>query len=144
MKNSLTLSFALLLLPAFLFAGGQQTSVLQDRPETWDVDYTYSPGNRPDPFVPATADPHIKIPAGAIPVRDCVLVGITNSKSGFVAIIKGPDGKARFMKERDAVWDGVIISITDDSVVFRQDTRKLDPLSPVTDREVVLKLHPLR
>ncbi|HET6266107.1 MAG TPA: hypothetical protein VFG11_00190 [Acidobacteriota bacterium] len=119
-----------------------------DQPETYDVNYSYDPGGRRDPFVSLLAGIKTgksKIPAGALTVQDAKLVGITRNKDGYVAIIVGADNKARFMKAGDNLYDGQILSIEADRVTFRQDLKEDNPAAPgLKSKEVVKKLYPER
>jgi hypothetical protein len=119
-----------------------------DQPETYDVNYSYDPGGRRDPFVSLLAGIKTgknKIPAGALTVQDAKLVGITRNKDGYVAIIVGADNKARFMKAGDNLYDGQILSIEADRVTFRQDLKEDNPAAPgLKSKEVVKRLYPER
>lgn len=158
---------AILLAPGlFVFAAGSEQAssvVLQsdvptapptmekkpDQPESYDVNYTYDPAGRRDPFVSLLGG--IKgqtknaAPKGALTVTDAKVVGITQSAGGFTAIIMGSDKKARFMKVGDKLYDGEIIGIEADKVVFRQDITDELPTAPgLRSKEVVKRLHPVQ
>lgn len=105
-----------------------------------DFQYAYDAEGRRDPFV-AVYGSRNPLPPGAIAVNTCVLSGITRSSSGFMALLAGADRKARMFREGDAIYDAVILSITPEEVVFKQDLRKTDPASVVLFREVHKRLH---
>ena len=117
-----------------------------DIPEAYDINYTYDPGNRRDPFVSLLAGVKgTKAPKGALTVNDAKVVGITRSKEGFVAIIVGADNKSRFMKVGDKLFDGEIIAIGQDSVTFRQDlTEDMLAAPGLKSKEVIKRLHPVQ
>lgn len=125
--------------------GGQK---VPDQPETYDINYTYDPGGRRDPFVSLLTG--IKsgkqgVPKGAITVEDAKVVGITRNKTGFVAILVGTDNKARFMKVGDKLFDGEILNIEADKVTFRQDLKEDNPAAPgLRSKEVVKRLYPVQ
>lgn len=116
-----------------------------DQPEAYDINYSYDPGNRRDPFISlleAVKKP--TAPRGALTVADAKLVGITQGKEGYVAIIMGTDNKARFMKVGDKLFDGEIIGIEPDKVIFRQDITDDVLAAPgLKSREVTKRLHPV-
>lgn len=118
-----------------------------DQPESYDINYTYDPGGRRDPFVNLLIGIKVKntAPKGALTVTDAKVVGITMGKNGYTAIIVGADNKARFMKEGDKLYDGQIITIEKDRVVFRQDFTEENPAAPgLRSKEVEKRLNPVQ
>lgn len=119
-----------------------------DQPESYDINYSYDPAGRRDPFVSLLGGIKAKAPItpkGALSVTDARVVGITRGKDGYVAIIMGSDKKARFMKTGDKLYDGEIISIEAEKVVFRQDLTEDNPTAPgLKSKEVTKRLHPVQ
>lgn len=119
-----------------------------DQPESYDINYSYDPAGRRDPFVSLLGGIKVKVPVtpkGALSVTDARVVGITRGKDGYVAIIMGSDKKARFMKTGDKLYDGEIISIEAEKVVFRQDLTEDNPTAPgLKSKEVTKRLHPVQ
>ena len=119
-----------------------------DQPESYDINYAYDPGGRRDPFASLLEGMKTKgseVPKGALSVNDAKVVGITRNKEGFVAIIMGSDKKARFMKVGDKLYDGEILGIEADKVIFRQDLTEEVPTAPgLRSKEVVKRLHPVQ
>jgi hypothetical protein len=119
-----------------------------DSPETYDINYSYDPAGRRDPFISLVAgikQGKSNVPKGALTVSDAKVVGITRSKDGYVAIIVGADRKSRFMKVGDKLYDGEIIAIEADQVVFRQDLTEDVLAAPgLKSKEVVKRLHPVQ
>lgn len=119
-----------------------------DSPEAYDINYSFDAGGRRDPFLSllgGTKSKSASIPKGALTVSDAKVVGITQAKEGFVAIIIGSDKKARFMKEGDKLYDGQIISIEEDRVIFRQDLTDDALAAPgLKSKEVIKRLHPVQ
>jgi hypothetical protein len=125
-----------------------QTDKKGDQPESYDINYTYDPAGRRDPFVNLLIGIKAKGPAapkGALTVGDAKVVGITQGSSGYTAIIVGADNKARFMKAGDKLFDGQIISIEKDRVLFRQDFTEENPAAPgLRSKEVEKRLNPVQ
>jgi hypothetical protein len=118
-----------------------------DQPESYDINYVYDPSGRRDPFISLLKGIKVKeanVPKGALTVTDAKVVGITKNKEGFVAIIVGADKKARFMKPGDKLYDGAVIAIEADKVIFRQDFTEENPVAPgLKSKEVVKRLNPV-
>ena len=70
---------------------------------------------------------------GAINLR-----GVVRSENGFIAVVTNSLNKAYFLRENDPVFDGYVVKITGDSIVF-QETLK-DRLGKTFTREVVKKI----
>jgi len=75
-------------------------------------------------------------PAGlsGILINEVNLKGIMRDRTGFVALVMGPDNKTYIVKPGDKLMDGSVKSIVADAVVFSQDVN--DPLSLVKQREI--------
>lgn len=119
-----------------------------DQPESYDANYTYDSGGRRDPFSSLIGGVRgtkgSTVPKGALTVTDAKVVGITQSSGGFVAIVMGSDRKARFMRVGDKLYDGEIIGIEQDKVIFRQDITEEIGMAPgLKSKEVVKRLHPV-
>jgi hypothetical protein len=119
-----------------------------DQPESYDINYVYDSGGRRDPFINLLTGVRAKglnVPKGALTVADAKVVGITQNKSGYIAIIVGADNKARFMKAGDKLYDGAIIAIEADRVIFRQDFTEDNPAAPgLRSKEVEKRLNPVQ
>lgn len=118
-----------------------------DSPETYDINYLYDPGNRRDPFISLLSGIKSKTqtPTGQITVADAKVVGITRNKDGYVAIIMGSDKKARFARPGFKLYDGEVIAIEADRVIFRQDLTEDTLAAPgLKSKEVVKRLHPVQ
>jgi Tfp pilus assembly protein PilP len=111
--------------------------------------YTYEPEGRRDPFISLLArgsDPGSASsrPAGVpgLLINEITVKGIVRDRSGFLAIIQGPDTTKTFIvRNGEHVMDGAVKTITVDTVVFAQDVN--DPLSMVKQREVRKAVRPL-
>jgi hypothetical protein len=111
--------------------------------------YAYDPAGRRDPFVSLLrrgADPRT---AGSRPngvpgllIGEVTVKGIVRDRSGFIAMIQGPDNKQTFIiRAGEKLLDGSVKAITADSVVFSQDVN--DPLSLVKQKEIRKTVRPI-
>jgi type IV pilus assembly protein PilP len=104
--------------------------------------FTYNPEGRRDPFVSlllrgGDMKPTRESRPDGLPgllISEISLRGILKDKTGFVAMVSGPDNKTHIIRGNDKVFDGTVKAITADSVIFSQDVN--DPLSLVKQREV--------
>jgi hypothetical protein len=111
--------------------------------------YSYQPEGRRDPFVSLLArgsDPGSTAnrPNGVpgLLINEVTVKGIVRDRSGFIAIIQGPDTNKTFIvRNGEHLMDGAVKSIGVDTVVFAQDVN--DPLSLVKQREVRKAVRPL-
>jgi Tfp pilus assembly protein PilP len=103
--------------------------------------FSYDPTGRRDPFislvgrgsaVEATGERPSGVPGMLI--GEVSLKGIMKERSGFIALVQGPDKKTYAIRPGQRLLDGSVKSITQDGVVFSQDVN--DPLSLVKQREV--------
>jgi type IV pilus assembly protein PilP len=105
--------------------------------------YSYDPAGRRDPFVSlvrrgnesARNETGVR-PAGlgGISVGELTLKGTMQSRTGYVALVQGPDLKTYIVKPGDALFDGTIRAITNNAMVLMQEVN--DPLSLDKQREV--------
>ncbi|MBZ5656828.1 MAG: hypothetical protein LAO56_16315 [Acidobacteriia bacterium] len=70
---------------------------------------------------------------GAINLR-----GVVRSENGFIAVVTNSMNKAYFLRENDPVFNGYVVKITGDSVVFQETLQ--DRLGKTFTREVVKKI----
>ena len=70
---------------------------------------------------------------GAINLR-----GVVQSENGFIAVVTNTMNKAYFLRENDPVFDGYVVKITSDSIVFQETLQ--DRLGKTFTKEVVKKL----
>ncbi len=66
------------------------------------------------------------------------LRGVVKSEAGFIAVVTNSANKAYFLHESDPVFNGYVIRITGDSVVFQETVQ--DKLGKPLTREVVKRL----
>ena len=66
------------------------------------------------------------------------LRGVVKAESGFIAVVTNTLNKAYFLHENDPVFNGYVVRITGDSVVFQETVQ--DKLGKATTHEVVKKI----
>jgi Tfp pilus assembly protein PilP len=66
------------------------------------------------------------------------LRGVVKSDSGFIAVVTNSLNKAYFLRENDPVFNGYVVKITGDSVVFQETLE--DKLGKPFTREVVKRI----
>jgi Tfp pilus assembly protein PilP len=64
--------------------------------------------------------------------------GVVKSEAGFIAVVTNGLNKAYFLHENDPVFNGYVLRITGDTVVFQETLQ--DKLGKSTTREVVKRL----
>jgi hypothetical protein len=70
---------------------------------------------------------------GAINLR-----GVVHSDNGFIAVVSNDLNKAYFLRENDPVFNGFVVKITGDSIVFQETLQ--DRLGKTFTREVIKKI----
>jgi Tfp pilus assembly protein PilP len=65
--------------------------------------------------------------------------GVVKSESGFIAVVTNSLNKAYFLHENDPVFNGYVVRITGDSVVFQETVQ--DKLGKPLTREVVKRIY---
>ena len=66
------------------------------------------------------------------------LKGVVHSESGFIAVVSNGLNKAYFLRENDPVFNGYVVKITGDSIVFQETLQ--DRLGKSFTREVTKKI----
>jgi len=123
----------------------QDLQEILEEPATTDS-YRYDPQGRRDPFR-SLVGPKIETRTGDRPegtagflIDEMDLQGVIRTRQGLVAMINGPDNSGYLLRVGDKVFDGEVIQITADSVIFRQEVN--DPISIERFRQVVKELAP--
>ena len=71
-------------------------------------------------------------------IGEIALKGVVRSDNGFIAVVTNAMNKAYFLRENDPVFNGYVVKITGDSVVFQENMQ--DRLGKPFTREVVKKI----
>jgi Tfp pilus assembly protein PilP len=109
------------------------------------ADFQYTPDGRRDPFlslvnrgIDATASGRTSARrpdgVGGLETATLVVKGTLQSRGAWVAMVAGPDGKVFTVRAGDRLFDGVIRTVTAQTVVILQEVN--DPLSLDKQREV--------
>jgi hypothetical protein len=109
--------------------------------------YTYDPGGRRDPFrsLLETRDVERRGPrpegVPGLLIDEIVITGLFDTPRGWVAQVRASDqGKSFLLREGDGLYDGEVVSIGRNEVVFKQVVQDPTALKPF--QEVVKKLNP--
>jgi hypothetical protein len=97
---------------------------------------------RRDPFL----SPIVNTPTGAgcstgkrcLAIDQIIVRGVVKAETGMIAVVVNSLNKAYFLKENDPVFNGYVMKITGDSVVFKETYQ--DKLGKELTREVVKKI----
>lgn len=107
--------------------------------------FTYEPGRRRDPFVSLLTRTERRGSSQtgegitSLAVDDLSVRGIVATSTGYIAMVKSPNGKTFLVRPNDRLLDGTVKTISAQGLVILQDVS--DPLSLVKQREVHKMLH---
>jgi len=73
-------------------------------------------------------------------IDQLVLRGVVRTATGMIAVVANSVNKAYFLRENDPVFNGYVVRITGNSVVFKENT--VDRIGRQGTREVVKKVSP--
>jgi hypothetical protein len=97
---------------------------------------------RRDPFlspvVNSATGPACSTGKRCLEIGQIVVRGVVKSENGMIAVVVNALNKAYFLKENDPVFNGYVMKITGDSVVFKESYQ--DKLGKEFTREFVKKL----
>lgn len=103
---------------------------------------TITAEGRRDPFlspvVSRTNGPNCSTGKRCLAIDQIMVRGVVKSDSGMIAVVVNAINKAYFLKENDPVYNGYVLRITGDSVVFKETFQ--DRLGKESTREVVKKI----
>ena len=105
-----------------------------------------SPRGRRDPFVSPVklVEDSLRSSAACSTGARCLLIdqiqlkGIVKTTSGMIAMVENGARKQYNLRENDPVFNGFVLKITGDSIVFRQNTT--DALGKASTKEVVKRV----
>jgi Tfp pilus assembly protein PilP len=104
---------------------------------------TISASGRRDPFVSPVVNTSA-VGSGCSTGKRCLAVGqislkgVVKSETGMIAVVVNALDKAYFLRENDPVFDGYVLKITGDSIVFKETVQ--DKLGKPFTREVTKKI----
>ncbi len=100
--------------------------------------------NRRDPFVSIVMSREGPPCAGGgkkcLAIDQVILQGVVRSPNGPIAVVSGGTNKTYFLRENDPVYNGVVVKISPDSILFRETV--MDRLGKTSQRDVVKKIRP--
>jgi hypothetical protein len=103
---------------------------------------TITAEGRRDPFVSPVVSratgPNCSTGKRCLAIDQIMVRGVVRSDNGMIAVVVNSLNKAYFLKENDPVYNGYVLRITGDSVVFKETFQ--DRLGKESTREVVKKL----
>ncbi len=100
-------------------------------------------GGRRDPFLSPVVN-HSVGGSGCSTGKRCLavdqiaLTGIVKADGGMIAVVINAMNKAYFLRENDPVFNGYVVKITGDSIVFKETLQ--DKLGKSFTREVTKKI----
>jgi Tfp pilus assembly protein PilP len=102
-----------------------------------------APGKR-DPFTSPIREQGAMGPActtgkKCLAINSIVLRGIVKSQAGMIAVVESSARRiSYFLRENDPVFNGYVVKITGDTVVFRENV--MDRMGKQSTRDVVMKV----
>lgn len=130
--------------PATKDASADNVSVEKaPEPAKNDKNKTYSANGRRDPFISPVVN-QSAVGSGCSVGKRCLAVdqislkGVVKSETGMIAVVVNSYDKAYFLRENDPVFDGYVMKITGDSIVFKETVQ--DKLGKPFTKEVTKKL----
>jgi hypothetical protein len=123
-------------------ADEKPASVIGEAPKPKPEEKKWAMNGKRDPFF----SPVVQQPTGSgcstgkkcLEIGQINLRGVVKSESGFIAVVTNTLNKAYFLHENDPVFNGYVVRITGDSVVFQETVQ--DKLGKPFTREVVKRI----
>jgi Tfp pilus assembly protein PilP len=108
-----------------------------------DVPKNYSANGRRDPFISPVIS-RTMLGSGCSTGKRCLAIdqinlqGVVKADSGMIAVVVNALNKAYFLRENDPVFNGYVVKITGDSIIFKETIQ--DKLGKPFEREVTKKI----
>jgi hypothetical protein len=103
---------------------------------------TITAEGRRDPFVSPVVNrssgPNCSTGKRCLAIDQIMVRGVVRADTGMIAVVVNSLNKAYFLKENDPVYNGYVLRITGDSVVFKETFQ--DRLGKESTREIVKKI----
>ncbi|HKI26792.1 MAG TPA: AMIN domain-containing protein [Candidatus Sulfotelmatobacter sp.] len=127
---------------AAVAADSGNSAAVPKAPEPKKEDKKWAMSGKRDPFF----SPVVQQPTGSgcstgkkcLEIGNINLRGVVKSESGFIAVVTNNLNKAYFLRENDPVFNGYVVKITGDSVVFQETVQ--DKLGKPFTREIVKRI----
>lgn len=104
---------------------------------------TYSANGRRDPFISPVIS-RTMLGSGCSTGKRCLAIdqinlqGVVKADSGMIAVVVNALNKAYFLRENDPVFNGYVVKITGDSIIFKETIQ--DKLGKPFEREVTKRI----
>jgi Tfp pilus assembly protein PilP len=104
---------------------------------------TYSANGRRDPFISPVIS-RTMLGSGCSTGKRCLAIdqinlqGVVKSESGMIAVVVNALNKAYFLRENDPVFNGYVVKITGDSIIFKETIQ--DKMGKPFEREVTKRI----
>ena len=102
-------------------------------------------GGRRDPFVSLAVVRAQQVGATCGTGKRCLVIdqvqlkGVVKTPNGMIAMVENQGGKAYFLRENDPVFNGYVLKITGDSVIFKETA--VDNQGRTQTRDVVKRVN---
>jgi hypothetical protein len=111
-------------------------------PDDSNASSKYNANGKRDPFLsPVVAHaggPSCATGKKCLEIGSVNLRGVVHSENGFIAVVSNSLNKAYFLRENDPVFNGYVVKITGDSIIFQETLQ--DRLGKTFTREVTKKI----
>ncbi len=103
-----------------------------------------SSSSKRDPFTSpireqGVAGPNCSVGKKCLAINAILLRGIVKSQGGMIAVVESSTRRiSYFLRENDPIFNGYVVKITPDTVVFRENV--LDRVGKQSSRDVVMKV----
>lgn len=103
----------------------------------------YSANGRRDPFISPVVS-RTMLGSGCSTGKRCLAIdqinlqGVVKSETGMIAVVVNALNKAYFLRENDPVFNGYVVKITGDSIIFKETIQ--DKMGKPFEREVTKKI----
>jgi hypothetical protein len=114
-----------------------------DNDASLPLDSKYAANGRRDPFISPVVS-HAGSTSSCSSGKKCLeigtlnLRGVVHGETGFIAVVSNGLNKAYFLRENDPVFNGYVVKITGDSIIFQETLQ--DRLGKSFTREVTKKI----
>lgn len=121
---------------------GKPAEAAKSEPAKEKEKKTITAEGRRDPFISPVVSrsngPNCSVGKRCLAIDQIMVRGVVKSESGMIAVVVNALNKAYFLKENDPVYNGYVLRITGDSVIFKETVQ--DRLGKEFTREVVKKI----
>jgi Tfp pilus assembly protein PilP len=128
-------------------AQAQQTVAVEDKKNPVDgkkeTPKAISLTGRRDPFISPVVN-HSMVGSGCSTGKRCLAIdqislkGVVRAEAGMIAVVVNALDKAYFLRENDPVFNGYVVKITGDSIIFKETIQ--DKLGKPFTREVTKRI----